>query len=329
MPPKPSSPPLTHFLCLPLATFASTAQLTASITRLAKDQAVLRSPSAPAPQTPDSRRSSITSSSDDGSAAHKSATFLPPKAIRPAGTLHLTLGVMRLRGKDNVEAAVQFLDGVNLGRMLKDAAAVAASTTSQEPSVSTAAETGGSDARAKEAAATADRSSSLHPVPGARETLATGSSPVDAAASPPQPLVLKLQGLHPMAAPHETSVLYAQPHDPTNRLFHFAKSLRDEFERAGFVLEEKRELKLHATIVNTIYAKEKKGRGKGGGRGRGGRNRREGQLKFDATELVERWKDEVWAEVKVERVAVCEMGAKEDEEGKVRYVEVGAKKMPG
>ena len=59
-----------------------------------------------------------------------------------------------------------------------------------------------------------------------------------------------------------------------------------------------RPLKLHATIVNTIYAKS------GGRLG-------QGLLRFDATEFVERFKDSVWAEdIRIEKIAICKMGAK-------------------
>ena len=92
----------------------------------------------------------------------------------------------------------------------------------------------------------------------------------------------------------------------------FAERLRQEFVQAGFALEEKRDLKLHATIVNTLYASKR-------GKGRKGKV----VLRFDAREMMERWKDEVWAEVRLERVAICEMGAKVDESGWERYVEVG------
>lgn len=81
---------------------------------------------------------------------------------------------------------------------------------------------------------------------------------------------------------------------------------------------------LHATVLNTIYARGKKGgtrKGQSGEKGRRGRiNRRDG--KFDATYLMERYENMVWMEgVRVEKVAICEMGAKdvvvEEEAGSV------------
>ena len=141
-----------------------------------------------------------------------------------------------------------------------------------------------------------------------------------------EPLMVRLQGLHAMSSPHKTSVLFAEPQDLGNKLYHFCQQLKDEFEQAGFLLEEKRDLKLHATIVNTLYAVERTNKGREGprGKGRSGGKRRSAPLRFDATKLIERWKDEVWADIKIERIAICEMGAKEDEDGVVRYVEIGS-----
>ena len=63
--------------------------------------------------------------------------------------------------------------------------------------------------------------------------------------------------------------------------------------------------------MNTIYVKKS-----AGGKNRWGK----GSGKIDAQEVIERWGETTWAEdIRVEKVAVCEMGAKkvENEEGKV------------
>lgn len=113
----------------------------------------------------------------------------------------------------------------------------------------------------------------------------------------------------------------------TGRLYPFCTALRSLFEEAGFILAEKRELLLHCTIVNTVYARDGSSRGRG--RGRGGKNRRDrGQGKFDAREVVEKYDGFEWMrDCRVERVGICEMGAREVE-GEVRYVEVAGREMP-
>jgi activating signal cointegrator complex subunit 1 len=73
--------------------------------------------------------------------------------------------------------------------------------------------------------------------------------------------------------------------------------LRNSFEKKGYLVPDDRPLKLHATIVNTIYAKA----GHKGG----------GNLRIDAQDLLEEWKDFVWAkDFPIEKLAICKMGAK-------------------
>lgn len=89
-------------------------------------------------------------------------------------------------------------------------------------------------------------------------------------------------------------------------------------------MPETRPMKLHATVVNTIYARETKSGKKRWGKGSG---------KFDARELVERYKEFEWArEVRMEKVSICEMGAKQILEGEVVvdqvYTEVASVPLP-
>lgn len=360
MPPKPP----THFLCLPLATTASIAQLTTSLARFAQDKAVIKSVASgthpqstsrsPSPPTQLSVPPPASFSDEEDNANPRQPkqpeAFLPPKAVRPAGTLHLTLGVMHLAGKARVDAAVEFLRSLDLARMLREAEAAArieqvdeggseregsaeAKATMQAPTVpdtrltETKTSASGPDNRGLSSSDSSANTTDQSSVPPRPRTLAT---PDSAPQPKPEALVVKLQGLHSMTSPKKTSVLYAAPQDVSERLMPFCQQLRDEFFKAGFVQEEKYELKLHATVVNTIYASREgrrgEGRSQGKGKGRGGK--RGGKLEFDVTELVERWKDKEWAEVKIESVAVCEMGAKADENGVVRYAEIGKVEMP-
>jgi activating signal cointegrator complex subunit 1 len=84
------------------------------------------------------------------------------------------------------------------------------------------------------------------------------------------------------------------------------------FMDAGLLVADERPLRLHATVVNTVYAKEK-------GRGRGGK----GAVKVDARGMVERWGEVVWAkDVMIERVGICRMGARRVEGVGEEYEEV-------
>lgn len=126
-----------------------------------------------------------------------------------------------------------------------------------------------------------------------------------------------------MHDPKCTSILYAIPHDRTERLQRFTEALRDAFAGAGLMVAEDRPLRLHATVVNTVYA-----------RSRSGRYGKRYQRGFDARALVESWQARDWmGEVKVERVAICRMGATvvKDDLGKevdAMYEEVVAVDMP-
>jgi activating signal cointegrator complex subunit 1 len=181
-----------------------------------------------------------------------------------------------------------------------------------------------------------------------------------------------------MHAPTKTSILYAAPQDPSNRLFPLGQRLHTIFEEKEYMAKDTRPLKLHATIVNTIYAKA------GGRYGRAkptqaqplpsqpevssqpepppdpaddvgepnddpdrveeelkpedrssdhGPNAR-APLRFDATALMEQFKEFVWArDFRVEKIAICKMGAKKilDENGDVvgeEYEEVASIGLP-
>lgn len=216
--------PLTHFLCLPLVTPRSRPQLENSLQHFTNEVTLSDFP-------------------DD-------VPQLPVSAIRPPGTLHLTLGVMSLPSATHLQAAITELRSLNLTSLLP----------------------------------------------------------------PPGPLSISLKGLHPMHSPTSTSVLYAAPHDPSERLYPFASAVRHRFLAAGMLVPDDRPLKLHATIFNTVYARgpdKARIREMAGGtqkvRGRG-----RPQMALDMTFFIERYMDYIWAsDVGIERVAICEMGAKE------------------
>ena len=92
-------------------------------------------------------------------------------------------------------------------------------------------------------------------------------------------------------------------------------------------MEDTRPLNLHATIVNTIYAKGRKSAGHGPDA--------QAPLRFDATAILEQWENFFWAkDVVLDRIAICEMGAKNvlDAEDRVigeAYTEVASVQLPG
>lgn len=169
--------------------------------------------------------------------------------------------------------------------------------------------------------------------------------------------------MHP---PQKTSILYTAPSDPTSRLQPLCEALRQRFQDAGFLIEDTRPLKLHATLVNTIYVKSRKKsrqrkeikstepRGETANtetknqaqeeakpseeendRSQGHGPDAKAPLRIDARDILDKYKDFVWAEnVVLGRIAICEMGAKRvlNERGEVvreEYREVASMRLPG
>ncbi|MCJ1389615.1 hypothetical protein MMC18_002472 [Xylographa bjoerkii] len=264
-------PSLTHFLCLPLVTTISKPQLLTSLRQFTISVTGL----------------------DDGDSPQ-----LSEKAIRPLGTLHLTLGVMSLQSRERVDAAIAFLQSLDMHGLLKNAAELAIKNTSNRT-----------------------------------ESILGGTHLINATTDIPQaekiapPLTISLTGLHSMHSPSSTSILYASPQEPSGRLQHFCLALQTAFTEAGFLIPETRPLLLHATIVNTIYAKERGKRIAGGGHGKQGK----GRGGFDATNVLGKFGETTWAEgIRIEKVAICEMGAKlvDNQEGSEEYREVGCVELP-
>ncbi|MCJ1476485.1 hypothetical protein MMC13_005151 [Lambiella insularis] len=255
MPPR---APLTHFLCLPLINATSKPQFQSSLQHFA---------------------ASVTVPDDAGNDS------ISMKAIRPVGTLHLTLGVMSLQSKNRVEAAVAFLHSLDARELLK-----------------------------RPAAAVPHDEDSGTGVLNVDETVASAAKSTLQAEEPLSPLVVSLKGLHPMHSPSSTSILYTSPQDHSLRLQSLCEALRTAFTEAGFLVPETRPLLLHATIVNTLYAKERGKRPRGGGHGKEGKGKRG----FDARRTLESYRDYIWAEgIRLEKIAICEMGARRvnNEEG--------------
>ncbi|KAI1800911.1 kinase A anchor protein [Daldinia bambusicola] len=234
MPPRPSP---THFLCLPLVTGASRHQLSASLSAFSADVT-----------SPDS-------------------FAVPEQAIRPLGTLHLTIGVMSFPKNDGLDKAVALLKTLVPRKMMASIKAAESLKSTEHP---------------------AQESTGL----------------------PPPLLSVTLKGLHSMQPASKASVLYAPPVDSEGILLRFCENLRSVFQEAGLMAEENRPLLLHATIMNTIYVK---------GRNRKGGKRSE-KLTIDARDILDRYNDHVWMEgAPIEKIAICKMGAKKQEDGDEAY----------
>lgn len=235
MPPRPIP---THFLCIPLVNAASRPQLVSSLASFAAD---------------------VTSPESYG---------VPAGAIRPVGTLHLTLGVMSFPKNEGVEKAVELLNTLMPRQIL-------ASVRPQEPiPAETKVETGGSSAPA-----------------------------------PPPLLSVTLKGVLSMQPAAKATVLYSPPADADQILQRFCEKIKATFQEAGLMMDEdNRPLLLHATILNTIYVKG----------ARHGKKRE--RLTIDARGILDRYDDFVWMEdVPVEKIAICRMGAKKQDDGDEAY----------
>ncbi|PGH27284.1 hypothetical protein AJ80_00994 [Polytolypa hystricis UAMH7299] len=348
---KDKKPRLTHFLCLPLINQTSIPQLVSSLAGF-KASMPLIPPNVPAhvaaaAQLPD-------------------VPLVPDGAFRPLGTLHLTLGVMRLPTRERLDEALNFLQSLDLESMLREVEAEAGLILSNtERTTSTTTET----------------TTRLPP----------------ASAGPLQPLSISLTSLSAIPSARAATVLHAEPVDPTSRLYPFSVKLREKFIEAGFMECEMikdpkwrkgkagaaldaegdgydnptptrqaadisvnveqgeisdaetskssnisqpmipRPLLLHATVVNTIYLGKRRQRG---GKDKGKKE----TYKFDARQLLGRYKNYsasggggdgnegpgnleahegllhtqerekfpfIWArDIPLDRLCICEMGAK-------------------
>lgn len=272
----------THFLCLPLVNKHSNPQLQASFQHFV---------------------TTVANKHD-----------LPAKAIRPVGTIHLTLGVMNLPTEEHVRAASAFLGSLNMVQLLE-----AAATQNVLPT------------REGERLPTDQAAPSMTSLLQTRNG-STRSGTITQVAGPDaltEPLMVSLAGLQSMHNPVKTSILYTSPADLTFRLRGFCEALCNQFTSRGFLVPDKRPLLLHATIVNTLYAKGSKNRPKDSGHGKSNH----GVGKFDATALLEEFGAYEWAkDIRIEKVCICQMGAKKEVVDKVvvneEYLEAASAVLP-
>jgi len=273
---------LTHFLCLPLVNKHSKPQLQASFQHFV----------------------TIVANKYD----------LPAKAIRPVGTIHLTLGVMNLPTEEQVRAASAFLGSLDMVQMLE-----AAATQNLSPTLE------GERLPIDQAAPSMTSVLQTRNGPAKSDSITQVAGP-DAPAEPP---IVSLTGLQGMHNPAKTSILYTSPGDPTFRLRRFCEALCNQFISEGFLVPDKRPLLLHATIVNTLYAKGSRNRPRDSGHGKNNR----GVGKFDATALLKEFGAYEWAkDIHIEKVCICQMGAKKEVVDEVvvneEYLEAASAVLP-
>ncbi|KAB5585847.1 kinase A anchor protein [Coniochaeta sp. 2T2.1] len=250
MPPKPFP---THFLCIPLVTPSSRPQLSQSVLSFAPDVAAETA---------------------------ETASVIPQSAIRPVGTLHLTLGVCSFPKNEGLEAAKDLLRSLKPREILAGVRREAAARTTTT-------------------------------LPGENPPKPPEGEVKEEEETEP-PLKITLRGLASMQTPQKTSVLYARPVDDRGVLQTFCEKLRGVFIDAGLMQEENRPLLLHATVLNTIYVKNPPPGESEGGRGNKRKRGRRGEKQaFDARGLIDRYEDHVWMrDCPVGRIELCKMGAK-------------------
>lgn len=278
---------LTHFLCLPLCTPSSKPQWQSSIQAFRKDI---------------------------------SAQGLNPEAIPSVDMLHLTLGVMSLTTEEKKTAACELLKGDEVRKLIWRRIAGVNCEGEEGEGNSTQQERLGLD-KSKRQEKT--RRNSSHNAPArnpAGTSPKTHQRPQQADSvhgdelSPPTPLSaispyqISLSGLHTTRTRTSTSVLYASLSPLVSPLHILCQSLHELFLHANLLIPDSRPLLLHATVFNTLYYAKKPEKGK----------------RFDAKVLMEKWEQVGWvSDLKIERVAIWEMGAKVDaQKGGRTYTEL-------
>ncbi|KAG8630573.1 hypothetical protein KVT40_002192 [Elsinoe batatas] len=337
-------PALTHFLCLPLVGESSRPELEESLGKFRLEL------------------------SGDGH-GEEDTPHVPAGAIRPVGSIHLTLGVMSLKEEGRLDEAVKYLQSLNIAELFRRDDA----STTLGNAIETSSVVNGTVSEAHHASIGSDQMTKqkdivprtleapISPPPVERPDSLSKLDSIEEEHSKTSSSDLRvdLTSLYPMQSAKATTILYASPSDPTDRLYSIADKLRNLFTDAGFLLPDTRLLKLHATIVNTIYVKARD-RAPPAGPSTNSKpaasaqrppatdpralqdphsdsveigetitqihqspahetppslkkkhTRRLPPLKLDARSLIEKYKDHIWArDVAIDRVAICEMGAK-------------------
>lgn len=331
-PAREKRPPLTHFLCLPLVNVTSIPQLEASIAAFKKEY--------PPVPVADLLQSHGQPSTD------ASRPSIPDGAIRPLGTLHLTLGVMSLPSQSRLDEATSFLRSLDLAKLMHEAEQVALRKRKQN-----------APQPANEVAKSSKELSisleSLHALPRAKSATVLHASPVDPTGRLyPFCLMLREKFLEAgflVGESKESTKTNKEPARSSDAAEQQKKpeppkstgTTKLDSPTAPLARQPKlRPLLLHATIVNTIYVRQPRPV-------HGSRSALKGKntvkrFEFDARSLLNRYQDYytdrarkvprvqtiasaspstslpatpkypfVWAkDIPIDSVTICEMGAK-------------------
>ncbi|OJJ89125.1 uncharacterized protein ASPGLDRAFT_89573, partial [Aspergillus glaucus CBS 516.65] len=211
---KEKKPQLTHFLCLPLVNSISLPQLESSFVTF---KATI--PASPAQQE-QGQNGPQQASIDQG------RPLIPDGALRPVGTLHLTLGVMSLPSKERFEEALEFFQSLDLVAMMHEAEEKAENIRSRKGRLEQPSTPSFPGSRGD------SEFDSVQEIVGPATTISQ---------TMPRPFNVSLESLHALPRPRSATVLHATPVDPTSRLYPFCEMLRDEFLEAGFLQGEYKE----------------------------------------------------------------------------------------
>ncbi|RPB23074.1 hypothetical protein L211DRAFT_868888 [Terfezia boudieri ATCC MYA-4762] len=262
---------------------------------------------------------------------------IPPAAIRPLGTMHLTLGVMALKNAEELARATAALGGAveaSGGRK----GGVRVKLSGLKTFEGRGGRRGGRGGRGKRgghrgagAAAvyfdgegeqntedweTGSKQQEEISISDYRNCRVLWVEPRDASTPP---ITTTTTTIGPTCE-HGLGMVLSREENTSN-LLTLANSLRDHYASLGLLhfspKDKNQPLTLHMTVLNAVYAQERK-RGVGG-RGSGGRGGKGNLDGYDVRGLVEEFKDVAWAEeVLFDRLEVMRMGEVQGEEGSAR-----------
>lgn len=280
-PKKEKRPPLTHFLCLPLVSETSLPLLENSITKFKQNLLLSRKAGGDHP-----------------------SEWLPPlfpdSAIRPLGTVHLTLGVMSLTSPERLHEAVEFLGSLNVDEILQEVHSELADPDTNESTTQCFSN--------KPICVSLE---SLGTLPKAKAATVLYASPVDPT-SRLHPFAVKIRQAFVDAGFIEQDFIKQRPKKHKNRNQipssenNASTKASDNGDINGTIVAAEaaeetiiqrkpklRPLMLHATLVNTIYARggrDAHHSSHHGNKAKKGR-RHAGPLTFDARGLLARYRD--------------------------------------
>lgn len=258
---KAKKPALTHFLCLPLVSESSLPFLESSINQFKQD--VL-----------------LQQEFEVDHVKRRLPSLFPGSAIRPLGTLHLTLGVMSLTSPTRLAEAIEFLNSLDTEEILREVENILEIYNESKPPgrpITVSLE-------------------SLSSLPKPRASTVLYAIPVDPT-SRLYPFAVKIRQAFVEAGFIEQDVVKQKSKGtrPGKQNDNNNKNLDENIVNAerteDIIIQQQpkfRPLLLHATIVNTVYARRG---GKYHSKSQKQSTKRRGPLTFDARNLLSRYRD--------------------------------------